>query len=131
MHLIGDCAYWINTDASIGKDDALAAVIDAAEELGRKHIDRTVFEALRSSDYRSMLDKVIGASGLDEVFTRSRLLEICSHEEKGKIDKFLHRMRDINVLVQGEKNGEYKFAQRMTQLYLWLRLNHPSRSLKK
>ncbi len=125
MHLIGDCAYWQDNDGVIDVDDSMFALIDAADELGRKHIDRAVLDVIRSSDYHSILLK-IGSLGLSpRVIARQDLLKLCSEGEKRKVDKFLRRMIDLNVLVR-EKQGEYVFTQRIIRLYLWLKNKYPN-----
>jgi hypothetical protein len=58
MHLIGDWAYWTDQDQRIDVDDAIEAVVDAAEDFGKKYVDQQVLAALRSIDYRSILAEI-------------------------------------------------------------------------
>ena len=62
MHIMGDCAYWINQDNIIDRDDAVLAVRTAAEEVGKKFVDQQVYNELRSSAYHSIL-ATIGTMG--------------------------------------------------------------------
>ena len=39
MHLVGDAAYWIDKDNIIDRSDALEAIIDAADDVGKKYVD--------------------------------------------------------------------------------------------
>jgi hypothetical protein len=99
MHLVGDAAFWLDQDNVISQNDALNAVVVAAEEVGKKYVDQQVYRALRSRDYHSILGK-IAKTGLD--------------------NNFLQRMKRLNVLRSGDVRGEYLFNVRMVRLYIWL-----------
>ncbi|MFP4192785.1 MAG: hypothetical protein ACLFU6_12005, partial [Candidatus Hydrogenedentota bacterium] len=119
MHLVGDNAFWIDKDSVIDHEDALQAVIGAAEEVGKKYVDQQVYKTLRSPDYRAILSK-LARLGLEPRFTRKQLEQGLTEKERRKLDNFLRRMRDLNVIRQGDGRGEYVFNMRMVQLYLWL-----------
>ncbi|MBM4032796.1 MAG: hypothetical protein FJ291_13545 [Planctomycetes bacterium] len=105
----------------LDEKDALAAVMAAAEEIGRKHVGLQVYNALKSEDYRSTLAKIgkmgPGATG----FTKGKLATGLTESEKRKLANFLQRMKKLGVVRPGEGRGEYVFNVRMVQLYIWLR----------
>lgn len=121
MHLVGDAAYWLDTDGRVSLDDATAAVMAAAEELGRKFVDAKVYDALQSTDYQAILRKIGQLSHDATVFDRKAVLAGLTESQRGKFDNFLTKMKQLNVIRQGTVRGEYEFTMRMVRLYIWLR----------
>jgi hypothetical protein len=123
MHLVGDCVYWLDKDGVISKDDALAAIFEAAAEVGKKYVDQQVYAALRSTDYKSILDK-IAKVGIKMEFSKAEVVKELSDTERKKLNNFLQKMKRLNVLRLGELHGEYIFTSRMVWLYLLLNSIH-------
>lgn len=121
MHLVGDAAYWLDNDGAVSSDDALGAVIDAAEELGRKFVDAQVYQALQSRDYHSILQKIGKLSPDSTVFRREEVVGGLTDPERKKFDNFVSRMKTLNVVRQGSVRGEYEFTMRMVRLYIWIK----------
>jgi len=119
MHLVGDAAYWIDKDGTVDRDDAIQAVLAAAEDVGKKYVDQQVYKALRSTDYHSILRK-IATTGLDMNFQRSEVAKGLTEVERRKLDNFLRKMRKLNVIRPGDIQGEYVFNVRMVRFYIWL-----------
>jgi len=120
MHLIGDAAYWITDSKRITKDITAKAVIAAGEEIGRKFIDQQILKAIQSKDYHSILRKIAGMDPPVVVFNKKELKDILNQEEKKKFDNFFQRMKKLNVFLETEIRGEYKFCDPLTQYYLYL-----------
>ena len=120
MHLIGDAAYWSDTDGRVSGEDALRAVITAAEEVGKKYVDQQVYNALRSRDYRAILDKIGELDPYPLSFKKSEVASKLTEKQKQKLDNFLQRMKRLNVISAGDGRGEYKFNVRMVRMYIWL-----------
>ena len=114
MHLIGDWAYWTDQDLVIDEDDALTAVIEAAEDFGRKYVDQQVLAALRSQDYRSILSKITS----DIRFLKQDVEQGLDDSERKKFNNFLQKMKSLNVLRSGDVKGEYLFNMGLVRLYL-------------
>jgi len=119
MHLVGDSAFWLDQDAVISKADALQAVVAAADEVGKKYVDQQVYKALRSKDYRSILNK-IAKTGLDMTFQRAKIAKGLTDAERKKFSNFLQKMKKLKVIRAGGVQGEYVFNVRMVRLYIWL-----------
>ncbi len=119
MHIVGDAAFWIDKDGKISHSDALAAVVAAAEDVGRKFVDQQVLRALRSRDYRSILAK-LAKTEFDLAFTKSRIVEGLTETERRKFNNFLLKMKRLGVLRAGEEMGEYVFNSRLVRLYILL-----------
>lgn len=117
MHIVGDAAFWIDDDSKISKDDALSAVVTAAEEIGHKFVDQQVFDALHSKDYRSILAK-LAKKEFDLSFKRVEIVKGLTEIEKRKFDNFLQKMKKLNVLRAGVETGEYVFNSRLVRLYI-------------
>lgn len=120
MHLLGDAAYWIDSDGIVDEDDVFDATFVAAEEVGKKYVDQQVYRALRSPDYHSILAKIVKLSPADMSFTKSAVVAGLTESEKKKLNNFLQRMKKLKVIRSGDETGEYVFNLRMVKLYIWL-----------
>ncbi len=119
MHIVGDAAFWIDKDAKIDPDDAVRAVLAAAEDVGRKFVDQQVLKALRSKDYQSTLAKLANAD-FDLAFRRADIAKRLTETERRKFDNFLQKMKNLSVLRAGDEMGEYVFNSRLVRLYILL-----------
>ena len=120
MHLVGDAAYWIDRDGVVNEIDATNAVIEAADEVGKKYVDQQIYKALHSKDYLSILAK-IGKLNPDSMsFRKSEVVTGLTETEKKKFNNFLQKMKGMKVLKSGDVVGEYIFNVRMVRLYIWL-----------
>jgi hypothetical protein len=121
MHLLGDAAYWLDSDGQIDLSDATRAVVAAADEVGKKWVDQQVLRALRSSDYKAILRKIgqLGPSAGE--FKKADVRNQLAASEKKKFDNFLQKMKKLHVLRSGEDAGVYKFNIQMVQVYIWLK----------
>ncbi|HVA24257.1 MAG TPA: hypothetical protein VMW62_07675, partial [Chloroflexota bacterium] len=122
MHEMGEAAYWRDRDGRIDNDDALGAALDAAEEVGRKYVDHQVYAAVRSADYRSILDKIANQIGPVRMsFTTAEVSQALTASERAKFNNFLQKMKRLNVIRSGDVRGEYTFNVSMVKLHIWLR----------
>ena len=120
MHLVGDAAFWIDQDCVINKDDAIQAVMVAADDVGKKYVDQQVYRALRSTDYHSILAKIAKMGPDIMSFTKDAVITGLTESEKRKFNNFLQKMKKLHVIRSGEIRGEYIFNLRMVRLYIWL-----------
>jgi hypothetical protein len=120
MHVVGDSAYWINTDSTISMVDASQAVVMAANEVGAKYVDQQVYRALRSTDYHSILAKIAKMGPEVMRFSRNQVAADLTDGQKKKLDNFLRKMKLLNVIRAGDVRGEYVFNTRMVRVYIWL-----------
>lgn len=120
MHLLGDAAYWIDKDGTVDHDDAAAAILIGAEDVGRKYVDQQVFNALRSADYRSILAKIATMGPMSMSFIKNDVAKGLTDTEKKKFNNFLQKMKKLNVIRSGDVSGEYIFNIRMVRFYIWL-----------
>lgn len=120
MHLVGDTAFWIDRDGVIDKADANRAVIEAADEVGKKYVDQQIYKALRSVDYHSILKKIAKMGPEVLSFTKAQVSSGLTESEKRKFNNFLQKMQKLNVIRLGDVRGEYVFNLRMVRLYIWL-----------
>lgn len=125
MHLIGDHAYWRDTDGTVDEQDAARAVISAAEDVGSKYVDPQVYNTLKSPDYKSILKKISALGPSVTGFTRAQMHGHLAPTEKKKFDNFLQKMKKLNVVRPGDSPGSYEFNIRMVQVYIWLKNERP------
>ncbi len=120
MHIIGDTLFWIDQDNVIGDSDAIAAILNSAEDIGKKFVDQQVYRELKSKDYHSILTK-LSRENFDLSFQKTAVEKGLSEGEKKKFNNFLQRMKKLNVLRSGEERGEYVFNSRLVRLYIGLK----------
>lgn len=119
MHLIGDWAYWTDQDGVLNRADAIKALVDAAEDFGKKYVDQQVVAALRSPDYRSILRK-LSKSSMSNTFSKKDIEKDLDESEKKKFGNFLQKMKQLGVLRSGEVQGQWVFNVSLVPLYLFL-----------
>lgn len=120
-HEIGDAVFKTDQDNIIDYKDALAGIIQAADIVGRKHLEPQVFRAIRSAKYRTILRKIAKEPFQPEFRVRdirSRL----SPEEERVFHNFLTRMKKLGVLQENPEGGPgaYRFGNRLHYLYFCL-----------
>ena len=128
MHLIGDSAYWLDRDGVIDQDESFRAILNAADEVGRKYVDQQVYKALKSDDYRSILGKIAALSPSSMSFIKANVASGLTATEKKKFDNFLQKMKQLKVLRPGDVLGELVFNHRMVRLYIWLQSREPTKT---
>lgn len=119
MHEIGDAAYFLDKDGEITHEDAIHAIMQAKDEIGRKYVEPEVYDTLKSRTYHSILSKLGQLNKVE--FTKDELAARLSDDEAKKLNAFLQKMKKLNVLKSGEAKGEYAFNIRMVQVYIWLK----------
>jgi hypothetical protein len=128
MHLIGDSAYWLDQDSVIDQDESFRAILNAADEVGKKYVDQQVYNALKSADYRSILGKIAALSPSSMSFIKANVASGLTATEKKKFDNFLQKMKKLKVLRSGDVQGEWVFNHRMVRLYIWLQSREPTKT---
>ena len=120
-HELGDAAFAAATDNSIDYDDAIRAIVNAAEVVGRKHLEPQVYQSIRSKRYRKILRKIAFGPGLVG-FTRAEALQRLTKTEIAVLDNFLKRMVDLGALIKDteEGRGAYRFSSQLYSVYFWL-----------
>lgn len=121
MHIVGDSTFWANDDETVSISDALSGITDAAEEVGKKFVDQQVLAALRSPAYHSILDKIAKIAFGKDRFIRAEVSADLTQDERKKLDNFLRKMEQLNVIHRGEAPGEYQFNLALVRMYLLLR----------
>ncbi len=126
-HEIGDAAFRIDDDGTIDITDARSAVFEAAEIVGRKHLQPQVFKVIRSKRYRSILRKLVQLRlPVGGEFRRTEALQTLSEEEVKVFDNFIGRMKRIGVITSGAERGTYLFVNLLHQLYFWMEAERAS-----
>jgi hypothetical protein len=123
MHEIGDATFKIDQDQKISREDAIAGVSQAAEIVGRKYLEAQVFDAIRSQRYRNILRQLAGRSD-PAGFKRQDITQNLRGDEVKVLDNFLHRMRELGVLISAPEKGAglaapvgYRFSNDWHRLY--------------
>ena len=117
LHEIGDAVFWYDSDNVISPDDSVGGIVAAADNIGRKYLERQVYEQVRSGTYKAILQKV------SKVFLtpikRNEVLKSMSSSEIKNFDNFIRKMRGMGILKLGER-GEYLFTNNLYAAYFFL-----------
>jgi hypothetical protein len=123
-HEVGEAAFRRAVGGRLTTEAAMAAMHDAAEIVGRKHLQPQVFETIRSTRYRSILGRIAG-SGMS--FERKAVLAGLSPEEGRVFDNFLRRMAKLGVVEQAIEKGPGAYRFKNLLHYVYIRMKFPSR----
>ena len=121
-HEIGDAVWRTAKGVEVTLHEAMKAILDAAEIIGRKFLEPQVFQAIRSKRYRSILRKLAGDQIHNVSFQRAEIRKRLSPEEDKGFGNFLNRMRDLGAIVVDSEAGPggYRFASRLHLMYFWM-----------
>lgn len=117
-HEIGDAVFKVDHDKHIDTNDTTRGIINAAEIVGRKHLEPKVFQAICSKKYRTILRKVATGPFGNE-FQRSKVLGHLNKGEQKVFDNFLNRMTELGVIVRSSEKGRgwYRFDNLLHYTY--------------
>lgn len=120
-HEIGDAVFKTDSDNHIDSDDALDGILRAADVIGQKYIEPQIYDALKSSKYRSILRK-LAKGPFNTQLKRKEAVANLSDEEARSFDNFLQRMKKLGVLVEDPDAGpgSYRFISELHYLFIWL-----------
>lgn len=120
-HELGDAAFAIDTDNVIDFGDAANAVVNAADVIGRKHLEPRVLSSIRSTHYRSILRK-IAREPFHAAFARAEVARGLRAEEVKVLGNFLRKMEDLGVIEKDREKGpgSYRFCSRLHFLYFMM-----------
>ena len=116
-HEIGHATFGVDEDGVIDRVDAMTGVLGAAEIVGAKHLEPTVYDALRSERYRAILRRLGSAH---EPIRRAEIRPHLTEAERKVLDNFLTRMKKLGVFVADPEGGAgtYRFANPLYPLYV-------------
>jgi hypothetical protein len=119
-HEIGDAAYKL-ADKKLDDPNAIDAIFEAAEIVGRKQLQPQIFSAIRSERYRSILRK-IAREPLEFSFERAEAIRNLTKDEVRVFDNFLRRMTEVGVIQRDPDGGPgaYRFCNRLHYTYIWM-----------
>jgi len=119
MHEIGDATFWTDTDGLIDVDDAFEGVFLAATNIGKKYIDRKVYNALQSKRYRSILNK-LGLHLNSRQFSTKEVNELLTSKEKTVLHNLLRKLRSLGMveLDKDRGRGAYRFVSDIYFMYV-------------
>lgn len=115
-HEIGDAVWRLAPDPQIDRRAVTRGIYSAADMVGSKILDPQLFSALHSGRYRSILRTIAGEPSMR--FLRANVAEHLPVGERGALDNFLRRMRQLGALDSDpEQRGGYRFPTRLHALY--------------
>lgn len=121
MQEIGDAVFWNDTDNHISRLDAFKGIADASERIGKKYLDPTFYDAVRSPRYKSIIEKIGGELHFE--FTKKDVVGALTESEKKVFNNFLTRLKGLGILTQPTElpRGAYRFTNRLYLVYLFLK----------
>ena len=116
-HETGDAVWRTARTPAIGRSEVLSGIVTAAEVIGSKLLEPRVFKAVRNERYRTILGKLADEPRMR--FRRSEIRARLTATERGALDNFLRRMRELGVLeFDPEVQGGYRFPNHLYALYV-------------
>ena len=116
-HEIGDAVWRTARTATIDDGEIASGILTAAEVIGRKLLEPRIFKAVRNERYRTILGKLADEPRMR--FRRAELRRRLTERERGVLDNFLRRMRDLGVLeFDPETQGGHRFQTHLHALYV-------------
>ena len=104
-------------ELEIDKHTVLRGIVNGTEIIGRRFLDRQVFDTIRSEKYRSILKKMMSDKPIFH-FCRSEIIKNLTSGEVRVFDNFLQRMKSLGVLMQDPSvRGGYRFLNLLYSLY--------------
>jgi ABC-type oligopeptide transport system ATPase subunit len=121
MQEIGDAVFWRDSDNHISISDAFEGVDEASERIGKKYLDPTFYNAVRSERYKSIIHKI--GKNLSFDFTRQEIQQKLTENEKKVFNNFLRKLKELGILTQPPElpRGAYRFTNRLYLVYLILK----------
>ena len=120
MQEIGDATFWEDTDGTISEEDAISGVGRAALNIGRKYMNPSVYNALRSDRYQTIIRK-LAIDSIQPSFTRQEVASRLTDEELGVFDNFLRRLRKLGVVELDPTGGRgsYRYTNQIFPVYMY------------
>ena len=120
MHEIGDAAFVADDDFHISLSDATRGILGAAYSVGRRYLEPSVFRALQSQRYRSIVQKM--GESIMPVFTRREIMTDLDDDERRVFDNLLRRLRELEVVEMDpdEGRGAYRYTNQIYPVYLYM-----------
>ncbi|MBM4330376.1 MAG: hypothetical protein FJ117_03965 [Deltaproteobacteria bacterium] len=129
MHEIGDAVFWIDSDGTVDREDALQGVLSAAKHVGEKYLDPQIYRVIqRSQRYNSILKK-IGAP-LSRNFVKKDIETRLNENERRVFHNFLRRFKKLGILETDIEHGSgaYRFVNEIYPIYIWMQSQEPKPS---
>lgn len=120
MQEIGDATFWEDADGTISEEDAISGVGRAALNVGRKYMHPSVYNALRSDRYQTIIRK-LAVDSIQPSFTRQEVASRLTPEELGVFDNFLRRLRKLGVVELDPTGGRgtYRYTNQIFPIYMY------------
>jgi len=118
-HEVGDAVWRAADTREIKNDEIVRGIIVAAEVIGSKLLEPSIFRALQSERYHSILHQIADSPRMH--FRRSEVLARLAGQDKPALDNFLRRMRNLGAIeADPEVRGGYRFPNRLHALYFFM-----------
>lgn len=120
MQEIGDAVFWEDRDGMVNYHDAVQGIAGAAVNVGRKYLNPSVYNELRSGRYQTIIRKLAGDS-IQQSFTRQQVAKRLTPEELKVLSNFLRRLRQLGVIEADRQGGRgaYRYTNQIFPAYMW------------
>ncbi len=112
MHVLGDAAFWIDTDGCIDSHDAIDSIKDATITIGRKLV-KPLSDTIHDKQYRTLLGRIRAANRND--FKVDTLAT--GPADKKLAQSFLSSMRDLDAAEQLD-GGFWRLSDTLVYAYI-------------
>jgi len=130
LHEVGDAVFWADTDSHIDDKDLRTGLVVAADNVGRKYIDRRVYHECHSEAYRAIMRRLADMAEGPTTIRRADVLKELPESEARKFDNFVNRMINLGMLTRVHgRRGEYAFTNQLFRLYIWMEVQREERQV--
>ena len=121
MQEIGEATFWVNQNGVVNWDDAASGISLAAINVGHKYLHPSVYNALRSQRYQTIIRKIAQDSA-EMTFTSEQMADILTPGEFNVYDDLLGTMRELGIVERDTLagRGAYKYTNPIYPLYMWM-----------
>lgn len=126
MQEIGDSVFWEDIDGKIDEIDALKGIKEASARIGKKYLDPTFYNTIRSPRYKSIIRKI--GKDIKFEFTKNEIEADLTPDEKKVLHNFLKKLKDLGIISQPSDlpRGHYRFLNRLYPVYLFFEAKNRS-----
>ena len=120
MHEMGEAVFWKDADGKIDMPDVIEGLAVTAVNVGLKYLEPSVFAALESTRYHSIIRKL--GDSIEPTFTRQQIMDRLTNDERDVLDNLLRRLRRFGIIERDTEQGRgvYRYTNQIYPVYLYM-----------
>lgn len=120
MQEIGKGIFQCAKGNNLTLDEFIRGIMYATNNLGAKHIDRTIYGAKSSEKYQTILHKIFTQESVTPILKKQKIKELLNKDEQKVFDNLIQRLKKLGI-IHPRKKEEYIFSNLLYYQYFYLR----------